>query len=63
MAPTAPARPVVIGTWPASRLLLILALVFFIGAALLAGGVITGNGLGWLQPAGLASLTLAFLLP
>jgi hypothetical protein len=63
MAPPVSSRPVLVGTWPASRLLLILALVFFIGAALLAGGVITGTGLGWLLPAGLASLTLAFLLP
>ena len=59
---TTPSRPVVVG-WPASRFLLILALIFFIGAALLAGGVITGSGLAWLLPAGLASLTLGFLLP
>lgn len=48
--------------WPVSRLLLILALIFFILAALLAGGVISG-GLAWLVPAGLAALTLAFLVP
>jgi hypothetical protein len=53
-------RPVL---WPASRFLLILALVFFIGAALLAGGVITGSGLGWLVDAGLATLTMSFIVP
>lgn len=48
--------------WPVSKLLMILALIFFILAALLAGGVIAG-ALGWLVPAGLASLALAFLVP
>jgi hypothetical protein len=60
---TTPARPVVIGTWPVSRLLIILAFIFFVLAALLAGGVITGSGLAWLLPAGLAALALAYLVP
>jgi len=56
---TSPARPVVIGTWWSfPRLLMLLALIFFIIDALLLGGVITGANLGWLLPAGLASLTL-----
>jgi hypothetical protein len=52
-----------VGTWPVSRLLVILAFVFFLLDALLDGGVITGAGLGWLLPAGLASLALAFAVP
>lgn len=55
-----PARPV--PPWAPWRLLLILALVFFILAALLAGGVISGD-LGWLSPAGWAAITLAWLVP
>jgi hypothetical protein len=50
-------------TLPRSRLLMILALVFFVLAALQAGGVITASGLGWLLPAGLASMALAFVVP
>lgn len=42
--------------------LAILALLFFVLAALAGGGIITGTHLGWLVPAGLASLTLAFIL-
>lgn len=45
-----------------SRILLVLALVLFILAALLAGGVISASGMGWLTPGGLASLTLAMLV-
>lgn len=56
-------RTAVYGTWSAGRLLLILALIFFIGAALLAGGVISGSDLGWLLPAGLASMVLGFIVP
>lgn len=52
-----------IGAWPVSRLLVILAVVFFILAALLAGSVIAGSGLSWLVDAGLASFALAFLVP
>src|ERR1700722_18169943 len=55
-------RPAVAG-WPVSRPLLILAFVFFLGATLLAAGIITGAGLTWLLPAGLATLTLAFIVP
>jgi hypothetical protein len=44
-------------------LLLILAVIFFVIDSLLAGGVITGGSLGWLLPAGLASLALSFLVP
>jgi hypothetical protein len=44
-----------------SRLLLLLAVILFILAALLAGGVITASGLGWLLPAGLAAFALSFL--
>lgn len=46
-----------------SRLFLIVALICFILAALLDGGVVPGGGFSWLMPGGLASLTLAFLLP
>jgi hypothetical protein len=60
---TIPSRPVVVGTWPVSRVLVIVAFVLFLLAALLAGGVITASGLGWLLPAGLACLTLAWLVP
>jgi hypothetical protein len=60
---TADRRPLVAGTWTLSRLLILLAFVFFVLAALLAGGVITASGLGWLVDAGLASLALAFLVP
>lgn len=49
--------------WPASRFLLILALIFFVLDALLLGGVISGSNLGWLLPAGLASWVLATLVP
>lgn len=45
-----------------STLLLILAFVFFLLAALKAGNVISGLG-PWLVPGGLASLTLAMLVP
>lgn len=48
--------------WPVSKLLLILALLFFILAALLAGGVISGD-LPWLIPAGLSAFVLSFLVP
>jgi hypothetical protein len=50
-------------TLPRSRLLLILALVFFVLAALQAGGVTTWSGVGWFLPAGLASTALAFVVP
>lgn len=49
--------------WPASRFLLILALVFFVLDALLLGGVISGENLQWLLPAGLAAWALAALVP
>lgn len=49
--------------WPASRLLLLLALVLFILAALIAGGVITGANLSWLLAGGLAAFALAQLVP
>lgn len=49
--------------WPASRIFLVIALVLFLLAALLAGGVITASGLGWLVPGGLAAAALAFLVP
>lgn len=49
--------------WPYSRLFLILALIFFVLDALLLGGVISGSGLVWLLPAGLASWVLATLVP
>ena len=60
---TVPTRPAVAWPWPASRVFLVIALVLFLLAALLAGGVITASGLGWLVPAGLAAMTLALLLP
>lgn len=51
-----------IGVWPVSRILLILAFIFFVLAALLSGGVISGDNLAWLLPAGLATFTLAFIV-
>jgi hypothetical protein len=57
-----PRRSIAAG-WPVSRLLLILAVIFFVIDSLLAGGVITGGSLDWLLPAGLASLALSFLVP
>lgn len=52
-----------VGGWPVGRLFVLLAFIFFILDALLTGGVITGSGLGWLLPAGLASFALSFLVP
>lgn len=49
--------------WPASRFLLILALIFFIIDTLVLGGVVTGSNLEWLLPAGLAAWVLATLVP
>jgi hypothetical protein len=60
---TTPTRPVIVGTWPVSRALVIVAFVLFLLAALLAGGVITASGLDWLLPAGLACVALAWLVP
>lgn len=45
-----------------SKLLLILAFVFFLLAALISDGVITASGMSWLVPAGLAAWVLAGLL-
>lgn len=59
----APARPVIVGTWPVSRVLVIIAFVLFLLDALLAGGVINASGLGWLLPAGLACIALAWIVP
>ena len=49
--------------WPASKFLLILALIFFVIDALLLGGVISASSLQWLLPAGLAAWVLAVLVP
>lgn len=49
--------------WPASRFLLILALIFFVIDAMLLGGIISGSNLQWLLPAGLAAWVLATLVP
>jgi hypothetical protein len=46
-----------------NTLFLVLAFVLFVIAALVAGGVISMSSGGWLLPGGLASLTLAMLLP
>ena len=46
-----------------NTLFLIIAFVLFVIAALVAGGVISMSSGGWLVPGGLASLTLAMLLP
>jgi len=46
-----------------NTLFLIIAFVLFLIAALVAGGVISMSSGGWLVPGGLASLTLAMLLP
>lgn len=45
-----------------SVLLILVAFVFFLVAALKAGGIISGLG-PWLVPAGLASYMLALLVP
>jgi hypothetical protein len=42
-------------------LLVLAAAVFLTLAALLAGAVLTWTGLGWLEPAGLAALAVAWL--
>ena len=47
-------------TW--NRLFLVLALILFVLAALVGGGVISMSGSGWLVPGGLASFVLAFLI-
>lgn len=47
--------------WPYGKLFLILAFILFVLDALLLGGVISGTGLQWLLPAGLASWVLAIL--
>lgn len=49
--------------WPASRFLVILALIFAVLDTLLLGGVISGSNLGWLLPAALAAFFLAQLVP
>jgi len=46
-----------------NTLFLIIAFVLFVIAALVAGGVISMSSGGWLVPGGLASLTLAMLIP
>ena len=51
-----------IGNWGRSSIFVLVALVFFIIDALLAGGVITGHNLSWLLPAGLASYMVALLV-
>lgn len=45
----------------ASTLFLVLAVVFFLIATLIAGGVVTTSA-AWFLPAGLVCLALAFLL-
>ena len=46
-----------------NTLFLVIAFVLFLLAALVTGGVIGMSGGDWLVPGGLASLTLAMLLP
>ena len=46
----------------ASRLLLLLAVIFFVLATLVAAGVISMSGGNWLIPAGLAAFAGSFLL-
>jgi hypothetical protein len=45
-----------------NKLLLILSFVFFLIATLIDGGVMTFTGSGWVLPAGLASMVLAFIV-
>jgi hypothetical protein len=45
-----------------NRLLLVIAVILFLLAALVAGGAITGN-LAWALPGGLCAFAAAFLLP
>ena len=49
--------------WPASKFLVILALIFAVLDTLLLGSVISGSNLGWLLPAALASFFLSLLVP
>lgn len=49
--------------WPASKFLVILALLFAVLDALLLGGVISGSNLSWLLPAALACFFLSLLVP
>jgi hypothetical protein len=46
-----------------NTLFLVIAFVLFLLAALVAGGMISMSSGGWLVPGGLASLTLAMLIP
>ena len=48
-------------TW--NRLFLLVAVVLFLLATLVAGGVISMSGSGWLLPGGLTALAVAFLVP
>jgi putative effector of murein hydrolase LrgA (UPF0299 family) len=47
-------------TW--NRVLLLIAVVLFLLATLVAGGIVSGS-LGWAVPGGLTAFALAFLLP
>jgi putative effector of murein hydrolase LrgA (UPF0299 family) len=47
-------------TW--NRVLLFIAVVLFLLATLVAGGIVSGS-LGWAVPGGLTAFALAFLLP
>lgn len=45
-----------------NRVFLLIAVILFLLATLVAGGIITGD-LGWAVPGGLCAFALAFLLP
>jgi hypothetical protein len=47
-------------TW--NRVFLLIAVVLFLLATLVAGGIVSGS-LGWAVPGGLTAFALAFLLP
>ena len=49
-------------TFTMSRLFLIIAVVLFLIATLLAAGAFSGDA-SWLVPGGLASFALSFLVP
>lgn len=49
--------------WPASKFMVIMALIFAVISALLLGGVLTGSNLTWLLPAALACFFLSLLVP
>lgn len=63
MAAPQPSQRPVYGPWTVGRLLMLLAVIFFLLLTLLEGGVIHGSGLKWFLGAGLTCMALAFVIP